>query len=129
MYRLILVFSLLTLTACGGGGGGGGGGRAINPPPPPANVAPTITVIADQMVDEGEMLSITASASDSDGSITGYSWIQTSGTTVTLENAATATVNFIAPAADSDSVIILRVTATPTLSRKNFCRARSKAKL
>jgi len=52
---------LLLLAACGGGGGGSAA------PPAPANIAPTISGLAEPSVRAGEAYSFVPSASDADG--------------------------------------------------------------
>jgi len=89
-FTLVVLASLLA--ACGGGGGGDGG--TIAPP----NEAPVADAGADQQVRGGDTVSLSgAGSSDSDGSITAYSWSQTAGTSVTLQNASTANPSFTAP--------------------------------
>ncbi|HEX9810749.1 MAG TPA: PKD domain-containing protein, partial [Burkholderiales bacterium] len=64
------------------------------------NAAPSADAGADQTVSTGASINLSGSASaDTDGSIVGYSWVQTSGSAVALNNADTATPNFSAPAA------------------------------
>lgn len=86
----------LVLTACGGGGGssssGSGDGTA-----PPSNNPPSVAAGADQNVNEQATVSLTASASDSDGSIASWQWSQTAGETVTISGADSETATFAAP--------------------------------
>jgi len=66
------------------------------------NAPPTANAGPDQSVDEQSTVNLTAvGSSDSDGSIAGYSWTQTAGTTVTLTGAGTATPSFTAPSVDA----------------------------
>jgi hypothetical protein len=63
-----------------------------------ANKAPVAVVGADQSVNEGVSVTLDGSASyDPDGNIASYSWTQTSGPPVTLQNATSATPNFTTP--------------------------------
>lgn len=78
----------------------------------PANVAPTVDAGDDQSITAGKAVSITSSASDSDGTIASYLWTQTSGTSVTLNNADSATVNFTAPSVTSNTALIFTLTVT-----------------
>jgi hypothetical protein len=87
-----LIPFLLTLTACGGGGGSDGGG--VSPTPTPINKAPTANAGEDQTVDEGNSISLLGSGTDSDGTISSYSWIQTSGESVTIDNASSSSASF-----------------------------------
>jgi len=95
----------LALTACGGGG-------SEPTPKEPVNVAPQLSTLETQSIKEGKSLTITASATDSDGSISNYAWTQTDGASVELSNANTASVMFTTPALDADTSITLKVTAT-----------------
>ena len=62
------------------------------------NAPPTASAGPDQSVDEQTTVSLTASgSSDAGGSIAGYSWTQTAGTAVLLNNPTTATPDFTAP--------------------------------
>jgi len=90
LYRKFTVVALVSLlAACGGGGGGTA---------PPPNAAPTADAGADQLVRGGDAVSLSgAGSSDSDGSISSYSWSQISGTSVSLQGASTATASFTAP--------------------------------
>ncbi len=85
----------LVLTACGGGGGGGS-----NPPPlGGGNTPPTANAGANQTVTAGTVVTLNGSlSSDANGTIASYAWTQTSGTAVTLSNAAVAQPTFPAPA-------------------------------
>lgn len=114
-YSTRLRFSALcllaaTLVGCGGGGSSDDEDDNTTAAPPAANVAPTVSAGGDREANESSVVSITASASDSDGSIAGFQWSQLTGPAVTLANAATATVSFTTPAVTSDTPISLRVT-------------------
>ncbi len=62
------------------------------------NAPPTADAGPDQTVNEQTTVNLTAvGSSDADGSITGYSWTQTAGTAVVLNNPTTATPDFTAP--------------------------------
>ena len=78
--------------------------------PTPVNQAPTANAGADQNVDTGATVSITGSGSDTDGTITTWSWSQVAGTTVSLSGADNSTVGFTAPG--SATTIRLRLTVT-----------------
>ncbi|WP_405240465.1 PKD domain-containing protein [Lentisalinibacter orientalis] len=92
LYRKFTFVALVSLlAACGGGGGGGG---TVAPP----NEPPMADAGADQQVRGGDAVSLSgAGSSDSDGTISSYSWSQTAGTSVTLQGASTATATFTAP--------------------------------
>jgi hypothetical protein len=68
-----LAFVVTFLTACGGGGGGDAD-KTVAPPPTPANQAPTVDAGTDQNIYTGSRVTLSGSASDSDGSISTYKW-------------------------------------------------------
>ena len=105
---VMMAASQIFISACGGGGGDSD--KVEKPavvettspttpsnPTPPANVAPTVDAGSNQSVDQQENVSLSASASDSDGSIASYQWSQISGQSVTLNNATSAQASFTAP--------------------------------
>lgn len=62
------------------------------------NAAPIANAGLDRVVNEGDVVTLNGSASsDSDGSIAGYLWRQTSGTSVALDSASIAAPTFTAP--------------------------------
>ncbi len=78
---------------------------------PSLTAPPTAVAGADQVVSASDIVTLNgASSSDSDGTITAYQWTQTSGPTVTLNNANTAVATFTAPAAPATLVFQLEVT-------------------
>jgi len=87
-----------------GGGTGGGGGT---------NQAPTASAGPDQTVAEGESVTLDGTgSSDSDGSISSYSWTITSGPG-SLSDAGTATPIYDAPAdVSSDTTVTVELTVT-----------------
>ncbi len=95
---------MLSLAACGGGGNKGGGG----------NTAPTANAGADQTVDELTNVSLTGSGNDANGNTLTYSWTQTAGATVTLNNGAMAQANFDAPdvAPDAPETLTFQLTVS-----------------
>lgn len=64
---------------------------------PVENIAPTVSAGNDATVFEQTGVSLVASAEDSDGSISSYSWSQTSGNTLSLTNANTSEASFTSP--------------------------------
>ena len=75
------------------------------------NAPPVAEAGAAQSVNTGGSLSLDGAAStDSDGSITSYSWLQTAGAAVVLNNANTATPGFTAPASVGTLTFQLTVT-------------------
>jgi len=81
------------------------------PPPPPTNQAPTVTA-PDQTGLEKSDITVTADATDSDGTISSYSWTQTSGPAVTLDDASASSVTFTAPEVITAEEIQLNITVT-----------------
>jgi phosphatidylserine/phosphatidylglycerophosphate/cardiolipin synthase-like enzyme len=81
----------------------------VNPPnnPPVADAGP------DQTVDQLTLVTLNGTASfDPDGDPITYSWIQTSGPSVTLSNPASPTPTFTAPSVDTDTVLRFSLTVT-----------------
>lgn len=74
------------------------------------NQAPTANAGDDFGVESGDPVTVTGGGSDPDGSIVSWSWIQVSGTTVSLSGADSNEVSFTAP--DSATTIRLRLTVT-----------------
>lgn len=79
--------------------------------PPPSNVAPTVNAGVDQTVDSYAAVTLTATASDSDGTIASYAWAQTAGPAVTLAGTG-ASRAFKAPGVATDTALTFQVTAT-----------------
>ena len=83
---------------------------------------------ADQAVQTHASVSLNGSASsDPDGSIQGYQWTQTAGTSVQLAGAATAHPTFTAPTVTSGSVTLtfrLTVTDNQGLTSSDTCQVR-----
>ena len=105
---LNLLILIMVISACGGGGDSSSGGG--NTPPPPANKAPTVNAGADQTVDEQTSVTLAGTASDSDGTVASYTWTQTAGSVVTLNNANTANASFTAPNINADETLTFRLT-------------------
>jgi hypothetical protein len=75
--------------------------------PPVANAGP------DQNVNERVSVSLNGTGStDPDGGIVAYSWLQTSGSPVTLDNPGSAQPRFVAPAGGSSGSLVFRLTVT-----------------
>jgi len=76
------------------------------------NDLPTVEAGANQTKPENSLVSLSGSASDSDGSIVSYLWQKVSGSAITLTNPTSANASFIAPNVSSNEVVRMRLTAT-----------------
>jgi choice-of-anchor B domain-containing protein len=75
------------------------------------NKLPVIgTVVYPAEANAGATITLEATASDADGDSISYLWQQTAGSNVTLQNATTAKVSFVAPA--QSSVLSFQLTVT-----------------
>lgn len=77
---------------------------------PVLNVPPLASAGANQSVLSGDNVLLSGSASDSDGSIAGYDWLQTAGPAVVLTTPKTASSGFVAPLVSSDTVFTFQLT-------------------
>jgi hypothetical protein len=96
-------------------------GSAANPfPVTVASAAPAAAAGPDQSVAEGQTVFLTGAASTTplpDGFLS-YSWAQTSGTAVALNDAETASPNFVAPdVGPSGDVLTFALTVTDSAGR------------
>ena len=76
------------------------------------NSPPLVSVDKDKTVNEQTLVTLSGSASDEDGEIDSYLWIQTAGTSVTLTNANSAQTNFTAPAVTQAEILTFQLTVT-----------------
>lgn len=76
------------------------------------NSPPVVDAGLDQTVWEGEEVTLTGSASDTDGTIASYHWEQTGGPAVSLAGANTSQAAFTAPAVSSLTTLQFRLTVT-----------------
>lgn len=104
---LVSATFLIGLSACGGGSSEGGD---INPPP--QNQPPSASAGTDQSVNENTEVTLIGSGTDPDGTIASYSWTQTSGESVTLQNADSSSATFQAPEVMTDEQLIFELTVT-----------------
>jgi hypothetical protein len=75
--------------------------------PPAANAGP------DQNVNQGASVTLNGTGStDPDGGTLAYSWLQTGGAPVTLDNAGSAQPRFLAATGGSNSSLVFRLTVT-----------------
>ncbi len=123
---------VLILTACGGGGGsnestyqspesnqadqenGNGdlGSETDNSTEPETNQAPTVDVGSDIVAWIGDQVILSGTASDSDGSIANYQWLQLSGPEVNLNNADSAQASFSIEGVADASAFTFSLTVT-----------------
>jgi len=75
------------------------------------NKAPSVSASANQTVNEGTLVQLQGSATDTDGVVVNYFWRQTAGPAVTLSNAFSKTPTFTAPLVTADTVLIFRLFA------------------
>ncbi|MFD1215209.1 glycosyl hydrolase family 18 protein [Microbulbifer celer] len=77
----------------------------------PGNRAPTARAGGDQTVASGASVSLDGgNSSDLDNDPLTYSWVQTAGTDVSLQNADSAVASFTAPSVTSDEVLTFTLT-------------------
>ena len=110
-----LLFALLiALSACGGGGGGE---QPVEQPSTPINQAPTVDAGASKTASATSEVSLNGLAYDNDGSIISYSWTQTSGDTVSLQNTNTANASFTMPSSPSSATFTFSLKVTDNLGK------------
>ena len=73
---------------------------------PSTNQPPVADAGLEQLVNENDVVTLSGSGSDPDGTIVAYRWVQTSGTFVTLSGANTQNASFTAPEIASEDVIV-----------------------
>jgi len=84
------------------------------------NNSPNAVAGASQTVKSGVVVTLDgAQSNDPDGDAITYEWLQTSGTTVTLNNANTATASFAAPDVASDTLLRFQLTVSDTRGLTN----------
>lgn len=106
-FYLLLLISFF-LTACGGGDT-----NEVDPLPAPApNLLPTVDAGNDISADEQSLVTLSATGSDSDGSIASYAWTQTSGPSVTLDATNTASVTFTSADITQNIELVFEVVVT-----------------
>ncbi|ESP94796.1 PKD domain-containing protein [Pseudoalteromonas luteoviolacea] len=110
--HLILTWVLgISITGCGGGGSDSSPSTPSTPSTPQNN-APTVTISGESSAQEKKEVTLTAQASDSDGTVSTFAWQIVAGPTTTLSNANTNTVTFTTPDISEDTTMTLRVTVT-----------------
>ena len=104
---LVSATFLIGLSACGGSSSEDGD---INPQP--QNQPPSASAGTDQSVNENSEVTLMGSGTDSDGTIASYSWTQTGGESVTLQNADSSSATFQAPEVATDEQLVFELTVT-----------------
>lgn len=100
-----LFIGVCVLSACGGGSGSSSS-------TPKTNQSPVASISGPTQMDSGASISLTATASDPDGSIAGYTWSVEPGSALTLGDSKTSTLSITAGsvAQDTDAKLTLTVT-------------------
>lgn len=102
-YRKIGVSILaLCLASCSGGGGN----DAV------INAAPVVNAGPAQSVTEGDMVQLTATASDPNGDAVSAAWSQVSGPMITLSSTSDLSTSFQAPNVNEPKTVVLSLTVT-----------------
>jgi K319-like protein len=111
---LTKVFSVLAFALTSASCGGGSSPPPPPPPPPPANVAPTADAGADQSVVELTVVNLAGLGADANGDTLSFAWIQTGGSTVTLNTPDLADASFTAPdvAPGAPEILVFELTVT-----------------
>lgn len=107
MLKSNIVIALLSLLLISCGGSGDGSGSTIKP-----NIPPTALAGIDRTVNKNTLVTLTGSGTDTDGSISSYSWSQTGGTIVSLNDETTRMMSFRAPDTASSEVLTFKLTVT-----------------
>lgn len=99
---LVALVATLSLSACGGAES-----EQVKP-----NTPPVVTVNPIEPIEEGKTVTLTANATDEDGTIATFRWAQTSGQTLNLANTSQSSLSFEAPQVVGRGEFILSVTVT-----------------
>lgn len=94
--------ALSSLLSCGGGGSSS---------EPDVNSPPSVNAGIDQSINENSPVTLSGTASDSDGSVIKYTWLQTLGTTVTPDSLEEPTLSFESPEIETEEVLEFQLTA------------------
>ena len=76
------------------------------------NQSPVVNAGIDQTVTSAAAVTLTGTASDTDGTVSAVSWVQTAGPAVILSNAASLTTTFAAPTVATPTRLTFELTAT-----------------
>lgn len=102
-----IVASALFMTACGGSGS-----DSAPQPKKEENVAPQLTITGENQVAEKTALTLTAQATDSDGTITSYQWSHDSELPFVLSGQSSANLSITSPDLSADLVVNFTVEVT-----------------
>ena len=75
------------------------------------NMPPTVNAGTDQTVGEGNTVTLSGTATDSEGDAVSYTWSAQPGTGITFTNVSSASTTFTAPVVTSETTFTLRLTA------------------
>ena len=78
----------------------------------PTNNPPTVDAGQDQTVNEGDILTLSGTASDADGDAMIYLWSHDSDLEITLDNPSSVSVSFTVPQVTSNATITFTMTVT-----------------
>lgn len=102
-----IVASALFVTACGGSGS-----DSAPQPKKEENAAPQLTIVGENQVAEKTALTLTAQATDSDGTITSYQWSHDSELPFVLSGQSSANLSVTSPDLSADLVVNFTVEVT-----------------
>ena len=102
-----IVASTLLMTACGGSGS-----DDTPQPKKEKNVAPQLNIVGENQIAERTALTLTAQATDSDGTITGYQWSHDSELPFVLSGQSSANLSITSPDLSADLVVNFTVEVT-----------------
>lgn len=110
--RTLSTFGCVALLSACGAGGSDPAPVTPEPIPEPPNQAPAVDAGDAITALEASTVTLNGTASDSDGTISTYSWTQTSGTNVSLSSSSSASTSFTAPQVNADETLVFELTVT-----------------
>ena len=115
MNKIIIFLNFIFLASCGSGGGDDASGysSATTPTPTIANQPPTLTLQSTYYVDAGNIVELSAPASDSDGQVSSIDWeIVLGPDSITLLQDSGEQIFVDVPSYYCSVTVTIRVTAT-----------------